>query len=279
MIPHIMIIQSAYTDARLSERRLEISRHTSIPSLRYQSQKPVIHLAVSVHDPFLHNRLEVFGSTGCEVKPLYRDGWKLYREDWELPEGRKIVSRMDDDDVICQDYCERTRAAAPESGEWNLIWPNGYVFWRETCFLLNHPGIQFVTLVTDHEKDPHQEQHWQYHKLWPTKVVSKAVGWIWVRHGDAATSTLPRYRKVKKSGIDAKRIPINLRAILRAIADSGRASGNYTEHRNQNILKHVLQQNEQHAPSGQISCSGPDSQAGAVPADDRRSTSLQHVPD
>lgn len=246
-LQHIMIVQSAYTDERLSKSRLEIARHTAIASLAYQSVKPVIHIAVHPDDPYLSDRLEAFRSTGCEVKPLFRSEWKLYRENWELPDGRKIVSRMDDDDVICQEYCERTRAAAPESGEWNLIWPNGYVFWRETCFLLHHPGIQFVSLVTDHDKDPHQEQHWQYHKLWPTRVVSNAVGWIWVRHGDAATSTLPRYRKVKNGGIDAKRIPINLRAILRAIADSGTASGNYREHRNQQLLKHVLQQNEQHA--------------------------------
>lgn len=249
MLPHIMIIQSAYSDRRLSERRLEISKHTSIPSLRYQSRKPTVHIAVNPDDPLLSERLEAFQSTGCEVKPLYRPDWKLYRENWELPAGRKIVSRMDDDDVLCAEYCERTRSAAPESGEWNLIWPNGYVFWRETCFLLNHPGIQFVTLVTDHDKDPHQEQHWQYHKLWPTKVVSNAVGWIWVRHGDAATSTLPRYRKVKKKGIDAMRIPINLRAILRAIADSGQASGNYTEHSNQRTLRNVIAENEKHAPS------------------------------
>lgn len=247
MIPHIMIIQSAYTDRRLSERRLEISRHTAIPSLAYQTVKPVIHIAVNPDDPFLTERLEAFRSTGCEVKPLYRPNWKLYRENWELPEGRKIVSRMDDDDVICKEYCQRTRAQAPKSGEWNLIWPNGYVFWRQTCYLLHHPGIQFVTLVTDYDKDPHQEQHWRYHKLWPTKVVSNAVGWIWVRHGDASTSTLPRYRKVKKRGIDAKRIPINLRAIIRAIADSGIPSGNYDEHKNQQILNYVLRENEKHA--------------------------------
>jgi hypothetical protein len=249
MIPHIMIIQAAYTDRRLSERRLEISRHTAIPSLAYQTVKPVIHIAVNPDDPFLAERLDAFRSTGCEVKPLYRPNWKLYRENWELPEGRKIVSRMDDDDVICKEYCQRTREAAPESGEWNLIWPNGYVFWRETCYLLHHPGIQFVTLVTDHDKDPHQEQHWGYHKRWQTKVVSNAVGWIWVRHGDAASSTLPRYRRVKQGGIDAKRIPINLRAILRAIADSGTASGNYTEHRNPALLAHVLQQNKRHEPT------------------------------
>lgn len=222
-------------------------RHTCIPSLAYQTRKPVVHIAVNPSDPHTPERLELVRSTGCEVYPVYRNGWKLYCENWELPEGRKVVSRMDDDDVLAKDFCQRAYEAAPESGEWNLMWPNGYVFWRETCFLLHHPGIQFVTLVTDRNTDPHQDQHWQYHKRWPSKVVSHDVGWIWVRHGDAASSTLPRYRKVKKSGIDARRIPINLRAILRSIAESGTASGNYSEHRNQRTLKHVLKENAANA--------------------------------
>jgi hypothetical protein len=246
MIPHIMIIQSAYTDPRLSERRLEITRHTCVNSLWFQIQKPIVYVAVNPNDPFLAEREAAFRSTNCEVKFLYRDSWKLYREDWELPEGRKIVSRMDDDDVVAQDFCLLTRNAAPESGEMNLIWPKGYVYWRQTPFLLTHKGIQFVTLVTDEMKDPHQEQHWQYHKRWPTRTVSYAPGWIWVRHGDSASSTLPRYRKKALRAIDSKRIPVNLRAILRAIADSGQASGNYTEHRHPKTLAHVLQENAKH---------------------------------
>jgi hypothetical protein len=109
--------------------------------------------------------------------------------------------------------------------------------------LLTHKGIQFVTLVTDEMKDPHQEQHWQYHKRWPTRTVSYAPGWIWIRHGDSASSTLPRYRKTPVKGIDSKRIPVNLRAILRAIEGSGQASGNYIEHRHAATLAHVLQEN------------------------------------
>jgi hypothetical protein len=238
-----MIIQSAYTDERLSASRLEIARHTSIVSLRYQIEKPIVHIAVNPADPLLTERLEAFHSTGCEIRPLYRDSWKLYKENWELPEGRKIVSRMDDDDIICQEFCATTRNAAPETGEMNLIWPTGYVFWRETVFLLNHKGIQFVTLVTDRDTDPHQEQHWMYHKTWPSRTVSHAPGWIWVRHGDSATSTLPRYRTQKLRGIDAKRIPVNLRAIVRAIAPAGQPSGSYREHRHQQTLAHVLKEN------------------------------------
>jgi hypothetical protein len=246
-LPHIMIIQAAYTDERLSASRLEIARHTSIASLAYQTAKPAIHIAVNPDDPHLQARLEAFRATGCEVKPLYRSEWKLYKENWELPEGRKIVSRMDDDDVICRDYCKELQTAAPESGEWNLSFPVGYVWWHSTAYKLEHMGIQFVTLVTDQMADPHQEGHWKYHQEWQTKIVSSEPSWIWVRHGDASTSTLPKYRTKKLKGIDSHRVPINLRAIDRAIAPAGIASGNYREHQQQDILRSVLKQNHIHA--------------------------------
>lgn len=246
-VPHIMIIQAAYTDAELSASRLAIARHTSIPALAFQTAKPVVHIAVNPADPNLTERLDAYRSTGCEIVPLYRKEWKLYKENWELPEGRKIVSRMDDDDVICRDYCRELRAASPASGEWNLMFPVGYVWWRNTAYRLEHPGTQFVTLVTDEQTDPHQEGHWKYHQQWQTKIVSNLPSWIWVRHGDASTSTLAKYRKKKLQGIDAKRTPINLRAIERAIAPTGKASGNYHEHPHQNILRSVLKQNAIHA--------------------------------
>jgi hypothetical protein len=247
-LPHIMLIQSAYSDADRSASRLEIARHTSIPSLEFQSAKPTIHITLNPSDPHLQERLEAYQSTGCDVVPLYRDTWRLYKEDWELPEGRKIVSRMDDDDVIAKDYCREIQAAAPESGEWNLIFPVGYVWWRSTAYKLEHPGIQFVTLVTDKQTDPHQEGHWNYHKTWATKIVTSQPSWIWVRHGAASTSTLKRYRRNKLKGIDSQRIPINLRAIERAIQPVGKASGNYVEHENQELLRQVL--TESHVTTG-----------------------------
>jgi hypothetical protein len=95
--------------------------------------------------------------------------------------------------------------------------------------------------------DPHQEGHWKYHETWKTKIVSSAPSWIWVRHGDASTSTLSKYRTTKLRGIDAKRIPINLRAIERAIVPLGQASGSYKEHENQSLLREVFQENAIHA--------------------------------
>ena len=59
-LPHFMLIQSAYTDAGLSARRLEITKHSCLPSLRYQSLKPIVHVAVNPADPLLAERRAVF---------------------------------------------------------------------------------------------------------------------------------------------------------------------------------------------------------------------------
>lgn len=239
MIPHFVLIQSTYRDAGLSRRRLDITKTTCVASLIHQTVQPILHVTLMPDDPFLEDRKAYYLSTGCECKFILRKHWRLYRENWELPEGRKIVSRMDDDDVIANDFCESTRNAAPATGEMNLVWPNGFVFWREQIFRMQHRGNQFVSLVTDRQTDPHQDKHYRYYRTWPTRVVSMQPGWIWIRHGDAASSTLGKYRRQRVGRIDAERMPINLRAVLRAIANSGQASSNYREHTKQMVVKHA----------------------------------------
>jgi len=248
MMQYVIVIQSAYTDPELSARRLEISQHTSIASLRTQTHKPTIHLQLSYHDPLAENRIHAYQTTGCEVRPIWREDWKLYRENWELPEGRKIVGRLDDDDVLAFDFCEKTHhCGANSEGEMALLWPNGHVFWRQCLFSLSHRGNQFVSLLTDQMTDPHQIGHWLYCKTWKTRVVSHEPGWIWCRHGDAATSTLKRYRQEHIKRIDAGRFRINLRAIQRALDASGQPSGNYHEHKRPDTLQRVLEDNKRYA--------------------------------
>lgn len=232
---HIMLIQSCYTDFDLSRRRLAISKVTSIPSLSYQSQKPVVHIVVNPNDPATSERIEAYRGTGCEVQAIERNEWKLYGENWQLPAGRKVVSRIDDDDVIAADFCKRTAEAGPDRGEMALIWPVGYVLWRNRCYQLRHQGNQFVSIATDGDKDPHQQKHWTFVNTMPFRIVSNQPGWIWIRHGDAATSTLRKYRTHQVNRIDS-RIPINLRAVERVIAASGTPSANYREHHAQSGL-------------------------------------------
>jgi len=242
---HIIIIQSAYSADRgeLSARRLEITRHTCAVALRTQRVKPVVHVAVCPDDAHIDARREVFQSTGCEVRFLERPAWRLYHEDWELPAGWKLVSRMDDDDVLSVDFCEVLQATARERRE-ALLWPVGYTFWRQQIFRLEHRGNQFPTLCTSGDENPHQEPHWEIPRRWPSRAVSTAPGWIWVRHGDAATTTLQRYRQKQLGRIDSSRFACNLRAIHRACEAAGVAAADYATHKSPH-LQQVRRENAQ----------------------------------
>jgi predicted O-methyltransferase YrrM len=231
MTPHIMIIQAVYTDARLSKRRLEISQHTLRPSLAYQTRKPAIHLAQHPADPHAGARADMLRSTGCDVREVWRDRWRLYGENYDLPAGRKVVSRCDDDDVLAVDFCERTYGAAPQTGEHALIWPVGMTYWRNRAYSWEHTGNQFVSIVTEQDVSPHQMQHHKFSQQWHTIVVSREVGWIWIRHGDAHTPTLSRYRPRPLNRIDVARTPINMRAIDRAMVASGSSAATYAAHK------------------------------------------------
>jgi cephalosporin hydroxylase len=166
------------------------------------------------------------------VIELWRDQWRLYGENYSLPEGRKIVSRCDDDDVLAVDFCERTYAAGlQQPGKAALLWPQGMTYWRHQAYSWRYPGNQFVSLVTDGNDSPHDMQHHRFAIEWPAVVVSEQVGWIWIRHGDAHTSTLSKYRPRLLRNIDVDRTPVNMRAISRAIEGSGQMSGDYREHR------------------------------------------------
>ena len=72
MIPHILIIQSVYTDAALSARRLAITQHTCRPSLAYQTRQPIVHLAQHPDDPHAKARAEMLRGTGCKVVEIGR---------------------------------------------------------------------------------------------------------------------------------------------------------------------------------------------------------------
>ena len=230
-LPHILIVQAVYTDPELSQRRLNITKHTLAPALESQVHKPTVHLAQHPEDPHALERASLLENTGCVVLPIWRDSWKLYGEDYEIPKGKCLVSRCDDDDSLSRDFFSLTYAiASDQESPCALVWPNGYVFWRSKGYRLMHSGNQFVSVLTYDGDSPHDQGHWKYAKTWRLVVVSNEPGWIWIRHGDAHSSTLARYRQRQVNRIDAPRFNVNLRAVDRAIAASGTASANYKEH-------------------------------------------------
>ena len=230
MSPHILCIMSHYTDPALSLRRLEISRATLLPSLAAQTRKPVLHIVVSEHDPHLQERLAGYAGTGCDCVLLYRESWRLYGENWQIPEGHCVIGRVDDDDVLRADFCAVVHACGIAHKERAIIWPVGLVYWRGQMFRLEHKGNQYLTLSTSRGIDPHHKAHAVIQREWKSVRASLEPGWIWVRHGDAETSTLAKYRGVPARLQDIAMFTMNLLEIDAAIAPSGVASADYREH-------------------------------------------------
>jgi len=228
--PHILCIMSHYTDPALSLRRLEISRATLLPSLAAQTRKPTLHIVVSQHDPYLQERLIEYDATGCECIFLYRDTWRLYGEDWQIPDGHCIIGRVDDDDVLRSDFCEIVYHCGMVHRERAIIWPLGLVYWRGQMFRLEHKGNQYLTLSTSRGIDPHHKAHAVIQREWKSVRASLKPGWIWVRHGDAETSTLAKYRGTPAGDWQSDAWPIDLAAVDSAIAPSGIPSADYREH-------------------------------------------------
>ena len=210
---------------------MALSEITVAPSLASQSVKPTLFITVHPDDPFLAERKQMFQATGCPIEYRYRTTWILHGDNWELPPGRKLVGRVDDDDVLASDFCERSQIAAPASGQHALMWPQGFVYWRKKIYRLSHPKNQFVALITDNNDDPHQIPHLAIPARWPVITVSDQPGWIWIRHAWTWSSTLARYRQVIGNGIDKDRFFVNLRAVERFVQQTGQPTGDYHEHR------------------------------------------------
>ena len=229
MSPHILCIMSHYTDPALSLRRLEISRATLLPSLAAQTRKPFLHIVVSERDPYLQERLAGYAGTGCDCVVLYRDTWRLYGENWQIPEGHCIIGRVDDDDVLRSDFCAVVHACGMVHKERAIIWPVGLVYWRGQMFRLEHRGNQYLTLSTSRGIDPHHKAHAVIQREWKSVRASLEPGWIWVRHGDAETSTLPKYRATAAGAWQSDKWPVDIAAVDAAIAPSGVPSADYLE--------------------------------------------------
>ena len=229
MLPHHLLIQSCYPNAELSESRLNITSATSVLSLKAQTLKPALTVTVHPDDPHLERRMQAFESTGCECRFMKVQEWKLYGENYGLPEERKVVSRCDDDDFLAVDFIERVnRAAIDTDGPMAIIWPNGYVYWRSRFYFLKHPRNQFVSTVGEGQLNPHQMQHQLYIRDMRHKTVTEDPGWVWVRHSAAWTSTLSRWRAVLASRVnfDFERIPISIPRVQHAIETLGSAPSN-----------------------------------------------------
>lgn len=227
---HVLLIQSAYSDERLSRQRLDLSRLTIIPSLAQQTADAEIVVSVHPDDPHLADRQETYRSTGRMVRfveassdaPSNAPGVPKphavphhLNVDWQLQHGvRQLVGRCDDDDILPTDFCEISqRAARTCPNKSVLIWPNGYVFFDGEFYRLHHEENQFCAIVSDDGTHPHEHSHRSYVHAMPVTIAEPSRGWVWVRHRQAISRTLNRYLRHRGTQLNIRRFPYDFDAI------------------------------------------------------------------
>lgn len=178
---HYIQIRSAYRDPVLSRQRLELSQKTIIPCLTSQTAKDaVIVLRVRSDDPFRRKRLDAFTSTGFDVVTSS-----------DIPAGRRITTRLDDDDAVAKYFIETVRKTADRGGfadDVVLTFPNGYVWCGGKLRPWTLAENMFTSLVSDGGSIM-DIKHRALPNHFPIHHIGVARAWVWVRH-DSNMSTL-----------------------------------------------------------------------------------------
>ena len=203
---HYITIRSAYNEAELSRRRLELLRQITIPCLAAQSPDVVLSVVIAERDPLLAERKALFESTGLQCQFIERPPAALPVtmdnvigcDQWQIPAGvPTLVMRLDDDDAIVNDYCQATRDYAEAHAEIGTvyIWPNGYLKLRDKSGKwrlrqMRHKTNMFCTLFTDKGESPQDESHYSIVKRRPVTFVNNRRGWLWLRHPDTCSDEL-----------------------------------------------------------------------------------------
>lgn len=228
---HICLIQSAYDDGSVSEYRLRIAEQTVIPSLRSQTRKVKVQVSLCEYDPLQEERRRMWLSCGHEVGFVYRESAvtesDLYSDPWYLPEGRNLIQRCDDDDILPVDFFELTHLTASHIKYETalLTWPNGYVWHAGKLHRLSHRYNQFCSIVSnDHRLHPHRYGHRQFEGAIPSVAVEHSRGWVWVRHDVTISDTKPRYLRQDGGQPNLKRWPVDITALGELYADTTQKS-------------------------------------------------------
>lgn len=192
---HVVLVQSAYHDEQLSRDRLDITKHTAIPSLMAQTARPSVNVSVFAADPLLDERKAAWEQTGLDVRFTLRDvpetpirlATAEIGDNWDLPEGPRLaVTRMDDDDGIPVDYIAITQKSILECKLNHAVftWPLGYSSYRGRLWKANTKRIpnQFATIVSNDAYHPHMMPEYMLGRFFHIVVPCRSRGWIWIRH-------------------------------------------------------------------------------------------------
>ena len=147
----------------------------------------------------------------CIRKPRWgRSGFLFSR--LETARGRLLISRCDDDDILPIDFVQLTRQCGDAVKQRNVLleWPHGYVWHQGRLHRFTNRWNQFSSLVTDLNVTPHD---WipNASKGVAEITVNNSKGWCWVRHGDVASYTKPKYLRQSAGNVQLERWPVDIR--------------------------------------------------------------------
>ena len=194
---HFILIRSAYRDEGLSRQRLALSQRTIIPCLKRQTQKTgVICLRVDRNDPLLQPRIAAFENTGFNVQT-----------NWNLPDGPRLTTRVDDDDAIANWFLEDTLAETENMDPADptvLSWPNGYVWCGRRLRQWSLPENMFISLLSEtgcvmdfkHRRTPYRISR-----------IAQRRAWVWVRHTTNKSDLAPNHLKNPPYNVDPSTLP------------------------------------------------------------------------
>lgn len=215
---HFVLVRSQATDATISRQRLDIFAQTMLPSLQQQqaTDTPLqVVVAVDSTDPLLAKRKAAWQTCGHDVRFVAVDNVTDSRFviDWQLPDntGKRLLTRLDDDDLISVDFLRLTQAEA--AGPYSravLEWPNGYVWHSGTLHRLRNPCHNNISIVTVGSETPYDADHKSWQGAWPVFPVNDSRGWVWVRHATTMTKTKPKYLRQTAGQPNAKRWAVGL---------------------------------------------------------------------
>ena len=247
-LPHYALIRSTYSDSQLSRDRLDITKLTLAPCLKHQRTPFTAVVLVNREDPYLSERIALFQQSCQSV--VFLESKKPSRSLRNLPVNhagrdetlavcgtemieapfwsrgietneRRLVTRVDDDDIIAGWMTERLqRAAADIDKDSILYWPNGYVLSDQLRWRTSETN-QFQTLLTSSPNTgltPFAEHHARVRGRWPVITVDEARAWCWVQHPDAKTWNPDRKRVGRIEERPTRHFPADLSALRRHLS-------------------------------------------------------------
>ena len=216
---HFVLTRSAYGpawDLAANRRRLDVTRAVTAPLMAAQTTQDWTWVVLlDCDDPLLDERMAVFAGAAPSFVPLMwtppdrprgapwgrnqgpgtfvqRIAAAAYRAPWReamgSPEGRVLMTRLDDDDGLAVDALERYQQAVGKvrMRRTILMLPSGVRVWRRRYSEVEHHRNAMHTLITppgDHST-VYDYGHASCHRAAPVVEVDHDWGWLWVRHRD-----------------------------------------------------------------------------------------------